>query len=246
MVNKKLCKHCNKPFIITHGHNNQKFCSKSCAMKFRHPDDIGLFDREDISDRIKNYILGLIITDGCIRKTGESKTICISLKDEDMIIKIHDLVCPNRKYYKDGDNFQVIWKNANDIKYLTSLDITEHKTDFVPFIDLSDYMGDFIRGIFDGDGCVYTSTTHDYHINKDYNYTYISFTTGSPNFLIGLTNYLNKQNIEYNVIRDNRHKFTYNVHITKKASVKSLYDLMYKDINDWKLNRKYNKFGDLS
>ena len=245
MGKEKICEYCKQPFIIKNGHNNQKYCCKSCGLMARHIDDAGVFNRNDVPDSIKNYILGLIVTDGCIRKNGRSKTICISLKDKDMITKIHDLACPNKKIYKDGNNFQVIWKNANDILYLQSLDIAENKTDFVPFINLSDHMGDFIRGVFDGDGCVYTSTTHDHHINKDYNYTYISFTTGSPNFLIGLTDYFNKQNIKYNVVRDNRHKFTFNIRITQKSSVKALYNLMYKDVNDWKLIRKYDKFGDL-
>ncbi len=64
----KNCEYCHKEFKTKRGHNEQKFCSKSCAVSSRFEEDEGLF-RDGVDDYIQKYILGLIITDGCITKT---------------------------------------------------------------------------------------------------------------------------------------------------------------------------------
>ena len=237
-----ICEHCKASFKPSKGHPKQRFCCVSCALQHRYPDDIGLFNRTDVEDYIKKYILGLIITDGCIRKNGLNKTICISLSDKEMIEQIHDLICPTKKIYKDGNNFQVVWKNKKDIEYLESLNILERKTNIVEFPFVSENIWHLIRGVFDGDGCVFISRTHDVKHNKWYEYTGISFISGSPNFIIGFTKFLNSQDITYTVTQDSRHSYTFAIRIMKTSSVKKMYDLMYQNATNWKLDRKYNKF----
>ena len=88
---KKNCRYCGNQFETKKGHNDQIYCCKSCSVKDRYTEDIGLF-RDGIDDYIKKYILGLIITDGCLSKNGERIFICISLKDFEMIEQIRKLV----------------------------------------------------------------------------------------------------------------------------------------------------------
>ena len=241
----KYCIYCNEEFETKNGHNNQIYCGKSCSVKDRYKEDIGLF-REEVHDDIQKYILGLIITDGCITKNGERKYICISLKDLYMITMIRDLVCPNKKVYKDGNNYQVKWRNDNDIQYLSDLNIRERKTFDVPFPIFEYNMWHLIRGIFDGDGCVYHSTLTDKKYGREYTYSYVSFTTASESFASGLNDFLQQNNIRSKIYEDKRsdgrkNKTLY-VKILEKQSVCLFKNLIYNECKDWYLTRKYNKF----
>lgn len=241
----KSCKYCGKKFETKKGHNNQMYCCKSCSVKDRHVEDIGLF-REEIDDYIKKYVLGLIITDGCLSKNGERVFICISLKDFKMIERIRDLVCPNKKVYKDGNNYQVKWRNENDVKYLNDIGIHERKTFDVVLPMFNENMWHLIRGIFDGDGCVYYSTTFDKKMNKEYTYAYVTFTTASEKFAYQLNKFLNQNNITSKIYIDKRNSdrknLTFYIKIFKKESVLLFRNLIYQDCNNWYLERKYNKF----
>ena len=50
------CKYCGKKFETKKGHNNQMYCCKSCSVKDRYIEDIGIF-RDEVDDCIKKYIL---------------------------------------------------------------------------------------------------------------------------------------------------------------------------------------------
>lgn len=243
---KKFCKYCNKQFETKSGHNNQIYCCKSCSVKDRYVDDIGLF-RNDVADYIKKYILGLIITDGCLSKNGDRIFICISLKDFEMIEQIHNLVCPSKKVYKDGNNYQVKWRNEKDVLYLNSVGVYERKTLDVVLPMFDENMWHLIRGIFDGDGCVYYSTTFDKKINKKYTYTYVSFTTASEKFAYQLNEFLNQNNIKSKIYIDKRNcgrkNLTFYIKIFKKESVLLFRNLIYEDRNNWFLIRKHEKFS---
>lgn len=239
----KICEYCHKEFETKCGHNDQKFCSKSCAVSSRFEEDEGLF-RDSVDDYIQKYILGLIITDGCITKNGKKFVICISLKDKEMIEQIRDIVCKTKKVYKDGNNYQVKWKNSNDISYLKKLNITLRKTYTVGIPYFQDNMSHLIRGLFDGDGCVYNDKTIDK--GKEYVYQRISFTSGSKQFVDDLSGFLTINNINHRINIDSRRKDcaskTYYVKVYKKKDVQKLKNLMYKNCNDWKLKRKYDLF----
>ena len=240
----KICECCHKEFTTKRGHNNQRFCSKSCAVSSRFEEDEGLF-RDDIEDYIQKYILGLIITDGCITKNGQKFVICISLKDKEMIEQIRNIVCKTKKVYKDGNNgYQVKWRNSNDISYLSKLNIVQRKTYTVGVPYFEHNMGHLIRGLFDGDGCVYNDSTIDK--GKKYTYQRISFTSGSKQFVDDLSKFLTDNGIQYKINLDSRRKDcvnkTYYVKIYKQKEVQKLKNLMYENCNEWKLQRKYDLF----
>lgn len=239
----KNCEYCNKEFETKRGHNDQKFCSKSCAVSSRFEEDDGLF-RDGVDDYIQKYILGLIITDGCITKNGKKFVICVSLKDKEMIEQIRDIVCKTKMVYKDGNNYQVKWRNSNDISYLEKLNITQRKTYTVGIPHFEDNMSHLIRGLFDGDGCVYNDKTIDK--GKEYMYQRISFTSGSKQFVDDLSRFLTINDINHRVNMDSRRKDcsnkTYYIKVYKKKDVQKLKSLMYENCNDWKLQRKYDLF----
>lgn len=239
----KKCEYCKNEFEIKNCHYNQRFCCKSCATRYRHNDDIGVFSRNDVADSVKKYIIGLILTDGCLRKNGKSITICISLKDRYMIEMIHDIACPSKKIYKDGNNWQVVWKNRFDSDYLESISITCRKTLTVKLPSL-DNMWSLVRGIFDGDGCVFISKTRDSYTGKIYSYVYISITSGSIHLIEELSEFLSNNNICNTINKDSRKGNVYYLKIRKRESVKRMRDLMYAQAGNWKLERKYKIFID--
>ena len=240
----KNCEYCNKEFETKNGHNNQRFCSKACAIRSRFHEDEGLF-RDSVDDYIQKYILGLIITDGCVTRNNKSFVVCISLKDKEMIEQIRNVVCKTKRVYKDGNNYQVKWRNSNDVLYLQQLGISLRKTYTVGVKHFNNNIWHLVRGLFDGDGCVYKSTTR--YNNKDYIYTYVSFTSGSKQFVNDLSNILLDNGISCRINIDSRRKNskhpTYYLNIYKQRDVKKLKDLMYTDCYNWKLNRKYVLFA---
>lgn len=237
----KYCEYCNKEFEIKRGHNNQRFCCKSCSVKARNPEDIGLFGN-NYNNKIVSYILGIILTDGCITRRGNRDTIVIGLNDKYMVEMIRDYVCPQKKIYKCGNGWQVIWRNEKDVEILRSMSITNRKTFTTKFIMLEYDIWHFIRGIFDGDGCVYYSRMHDKKYNRDYTYTCVTISTASITFAEGINKFLNDNNIKSRIIRDSRDREMYYVKIMKQFSVELFAKYIYKDSGLWRLERKYNKF----
>ena len=164
-----------------------------------------------------------------------------------MIEQIRDLVCPSKKVYQDGNNYQVKWRNSNDVAYLNDLEIQERKTLMVPFPVFEENVWHLIRGIFDGDGCVYYSKQYDKKYGREYTYTCVSITTASEVFARDLNEFLNGNGIESKIYLDNRvnerKNLTYYISVKKRASVSKLKTLMYDDCNEWKLERKLGKFS---
>lgn len=105
-------------------------------------------------------------------------------------------------------------------------------------------MNHLIRGLFDGDGCVYNDSTIDR--GKKYVYQRISFTSGSKQFVDDLSKFLTDNDIQHKINLDSRRKKcvnkTYYVKVRKQKEVQKLKNLMYEDCNEWKLQRKYDLF----
>lgn len=109
------------------------------------------------------YAIGLIVTDGCLYRDG--RHINLTSKDVEQIQNFQEALAvkchvgrkeggavSDKRYYviQIGD---VIFYN-----YLMSIGITPAKSRTVGKIDIPDeYFFDFLRGVFDGDGC-----THSY------------------------------------------------------------------------------------
>lgn len=235
----KKCLYCKKEFIGKK--ESVRYCSKSCSVQDRFKEDVGLF-RKEIPDRVQKYILGLFVSDGCLTKNGKKFVMVISLKDEDMIIKIRDLVCPTKKVYKDRNNFQVRWRNERDVEILNKLGIKQRKTLNMPFIKFNENEWDFIRGFFDGDGAVYISTTYDKRRDRKYEYKYISFTCGSKIFAEGLNKFLNDNGIKSKIYKEKRSENVLYVKILNAKGVELLKNNMYAKEREWLLIRKYNIF----
>lgn len=108
------------------------------------------------------YILGITITDGCI--SGGRLSYGVSRKDGHLLDYIADHIVPGRKpaQYVDRSNGKVYPTtrlkvgSAVMLESLRRLGVVERKTGIESVPDVpNEFKADLLRGIFDGDGCVY-------------------------------------------------------------------------------------------
>ena len=140
--------------------------------------------KEDIFDNInsseKAYIFGFYMADGCISSENYFK-ISISRNDLELLTAIRNYMAPFVKIHikeeytnpKTGitthSMCEFCFKNNHIANVLNSYNCGYNKT----YIDKSikniipkEYMWDFIRGYFDGDGCIsWSKTNNKYYIS---------------------------------------------------------------------------------
>jgi hypothetical protein len=181
----------------------------------------------------KAYILGFIYADGCNTRRGLQ--IGLHEKDKEVLEFIKkELNADNAltyiKPFKKGWSYK--WDLRISSKELSN-DLTEKgcppaKSLIVKFPDFIDdnLMPHFIRGYFDGDGCITIC---------DKGYGRLYFTCGSKDFIEGLRNYFYKQTGHLLPLYD---KNCYSLMTSKQVAVKSIINLMYTD-STFSMQRKH-------
>ena len=195
----------------------------------------------DIVDSpLKAYFLGFIAADGSIFKTGRKTVFSLAIQSSDRVIleKLSeelsgsDILVGNSFTRDNGHSTTDIrFSDETFVNCLLKQGICFNKTENLDWIDLPDsFMGDFIRGYFDGDGSVYISN----------NKVYGNF-VGNKIFIPKLRDYLFEKNIlptRYAIIdRGNFCSF----HFGSKQGNLSLYNYLYYD-GCFCLERKKIKF----
>lgn len=133
------------------------------------------------ANEISYYLLGAFITDGHISKYRNSATL--TSKDLDWIQDIGKIICADKPIYqmKKSNAYTFSFNNFDSIQWLISNQCKPAKSLTVEFPNIPNkYLIDFIRGCFDGDGClcIYKDKTRKYH-NA---YSYIS--SASEKFIL--------------------------------------------------------------
>lgn len=186
------------------------------------------------NDEYSEYFLGLLLTDGCItRRSKNSATISLSLKDKELMEQFQQFICPTNKLIK------VLQKKYNTYMYCSS---TRSKL----IADWLDSKGNFynksyncdiytpltphiLRGIFDGDG---------YCMTRNNGSTFCYGICGKSRiFLEKIQQYLTAQGINFNLYF--RHNLYY-LESTKTVEVIKFYNLIYNEAHIY-LMRKYVK-----
>ena len=199
---------------------------------------------ECINSPEKAYFLGLILTDGNVhydkRKGNRQPSIQIVLKGDDVEILekfMREISSDNKiSIYTNNDRFECVFivhslKMAQDLE---KYGIVPRKTFLIkgmPNVP-KEYMRDLIRGIFDGDGTVYTLTKEQK----------LRFGFYGTNCLINdIVNFLhNEINLPLNKITD---KETVSfITFGKTDQIKAFYNYIYYSSNVTCLSRKRKKF----
>lgn len=112
------------------------------------------------------YILGFLFADGNIIKTKRgTHFVAIYTADRELLVSMGRAMGSNHKIstctYETGNVYKIQIGSRELFNDLVALGLTPHKAKRmrVPKIPRK-YTADFIRGYFDGDGCVWQGMTH--------------------------------------------------------------------------------------
>jgi len=204
----------------------------------------------NIDNPRKAYVLGLMITDGWVNEN--KNCIGIQLQEKDKYIiemikkewnsqeKILFIDRENLQRFKNSSNmYRICAYSRKIVEDLRKFGVVQRKSlrTILPIID-DHYMYDMIRGILDGDGCIFTHSN-----GKNIG---IKF-TGSHYLMAQLSMFLytnNKQKITYS-IPINRNTYS-NVEWINPKDVSRIARKIYKNKeNNYFLTRKYERIKHL-
>ena len=207
------------------------------------------------------YILGFYIADGCIN--GNKFVITLSEKDKEILEKIRDYMSPVTKlcYKPERVNkagitthpmYSFSFACKEIVSRLEELGLGQKKTYLeksIKNIVPKEFMWDFIRGYWDGDGNINSSEVTKKVMLKNgeeatYQYNNIGFTIISkdPLILEEINDFFLESGISTHVYPDNRGNYLVGTH--SKYEVEKIYNHLYTSSNLF-LNRKRIKFDEI-
>jgi hypothetical protein len=132
------------------------------------------------------YAIGLIASDGCL--SGDGRHIIFVSKDKEQINNfVKCLSIQNLKIgqtfsgYKGSMAYRVQITDVNFYGFLNSIGLTSAKSLTIKKVDIPEqYFFDFLRGLFDGDGCSFSYWDPRWKSSFMF---YINFASGSRVFL---------------------------------------------------------------
>ena len=222
---------------------------------------------KDINTERKAYFLGFIFADGSIyeRQRYQSFESClfINISNDDRSVieefakdiefdgKFEDrqamtFIAPNGKEYTRKSQCRVSISSKEFVSYLKSFGLDSRKT----YLELNipnlskELLPHFIRGYFDGDGCISCTKSQDKYKGKIDGKIYhghtIQFTSKKSNFLLELKNLLENEGIRSGIHHD-KNRDVYILFSNSKDSVIKFKRYLY-DNSNIHLDRKKIKF----
>jgi predicted DNA-binding protein YlxM (UPF0122 family) len=185
------------------------------------------------------YVLGLIITDGCISKTG---TVSLSMNDKELLEKVKEVMGSKHKIELSKYQKGLYCFHFSREKLVRDLDkhcVVPRKSLVVKFPEIPQaYLPDFIRGVFDGDGSVFFDKRRPKFVLRS------KFVSSSEAFIEGLQMSLESLGMPKRTIYRQKTKngWSYMFIYDHKDSVQ-LFNILYKNTQHGLfLERKYNRF----
>lgn len=183
------------------------------------------------------YLLGLFMADGHI----DSEIMYISQSDAAFLHKLQKIIGHNGKLKKDSrsanPNYILVIKSPRLRELLTNIGVESNKKFNAPYIDCKEYARDFIRGVFDGDGCIsYTYTSGKFTGRS------LTITSGSENMIIGVSDFLKHNEIDFSVRKVvGTNGFIFNITVEITENIIKVFHILYDNCTS-KLDRKYFTF----
>lgn len=139
------------------------------------------------------YAIGLFTADGSLSIDG--RHLVFTSKDKEQVLNFME--CLNlenkigrmgRGYEKDKKYFCVQFSNVRLYKFLQSIGLSPRKSLTIEYVKIpSKFFADFLRGLFDGDGCFRVFR----HPESRYPQIRVQFTSASPKFVRWLRQEIN-------------------------------------------------------
>lgn len=188
------------------------------------------------SNNITEYWKGFIAADGCIYTKGDTNSKFLSfglhMQDEDHLVKFKEVTNSSHKISIRREKYRYLTIGSKEIfQDLVDCNITERKSLTLDNVIFNiDYSIDFIRGYFDGDGCL--------TFTEERNQVQLSM-IGTENFLNRIATYFpHKPHICF----ERKGKTVFRLRFTKRLQVLDVLCWMYeKSTNLTRLTRKHNK-----
>ena len=194
------------------------------------------------------YVLGFLYADGTIIDAKSSRTqyIAFSSKDKNILDSVKFLLQSkhpiyirppqktlhrNGKIYESSKSFCLRIGNRKMFADLKKIGLTPNKSKTIKFPTNipNKYLSHFIRGYFDGDGCIYLQRSKGKTQKLIIKKLSIIFTSGSKIFLEGLNSSLRK-NIELNQNKVYNSHWSYELRYSTSDTIK-LFKFLYKDLS---------------
>lgn len=205
---------------------------------------------EVIDSEIKAYLLGFIFADGCIQyrenKNEYILRLSVTEKDEEILILFQKHICPlnNIRNIKSTKTGIYTCKPKKSISFyskklfadLSNLGCHPKKTyleNKIPNIK-EELKIHFIRGYFDGDGCIcLTDKTNEFNIISN-----------TKSIILDINEIFIKNNLFLNIYYEKSRKIYY-IRTRSIKNIKPIYNLLYNNANFYlkrkKINLKKNK-----
>lgn len=182
-----------------------------------------------------SYILGFIYADGCIKNTY----LIIELSNKDLVllnnIKNKLQYTGDIKLREKTNSSRLTIGSCILTDNLKSLGVMENKTKKIRLPNIPiEYLKDFIRGYFDGDGSISCHMKNQYRVR---------FTCGNKLFLEDILEsmYQNFNIPKVNISKDKRTESCYEICYSTTSS-RIFFNYIYSDITCLKCDRKYETF----
>lgn len=227
------------------------FNSKNSKRRIRHT----FFS--EIKTELQSYLLGFYTADGSIDIKRKTFRIHLSEIDQELVYLYKDVIGPDcrlftyDKHLTTGRNHKIINANksvgvdinstilVNDLIKLGIGDNKSYKEINIPKIDPI-LIKHFIRGVFDGDGCITGWISKEQNKQDRFRYSF-DICSKTKTLLQEIQDILKNEDIYLNlnyIKRDNM----YRLKTSNKSIIQKLYIYLYSDANFY-LSRKYNKFN---
>ena len=257
---KVICKTCGKEFMLSPSSikkDKGKYCSNKCYYQGRKG-GTKYSQKSDFFERWNGdmaYILGFTFADGCVfnpKRGGESKYLVFGIKDKQLLEDIRDKIAPNRPLHinKKTSIYRLGIPDDKIVSDLAKLGVIERKTPVKEIPDVpKEYLADFIRGYFDGDGSMSIVKP-----KNQYPQLRAEIVTGSKNFIKQMKTILEQRGINSHIsikeqseqtIQGHESIFntTFKLSMGTWSSIK-FSEFIYSGKSELKLDRKYNKYID--
>jgi len=193
---------------------------------------------DNIDSEEKAYFLGLMFSDGNVHSKSAAITIALMHSDRDILEKLSIILYGFVKLekYKKATNLCLYSKNLKE--RLIEIGCVPNKTFVTKYPDVISIKlhKHFIRGLIDGDGCVYIQKNKKRYL-VDY--------TGTLELINGMEEIIKNELNITNIVKYKRHKNKndniWSFRIVKPDDVVKFLDWIYKDTNIY-LNRKYEHY----
>ena len=187
------------------------------------------------------YAIGLIASDGSVHKDG--KKIWFSSKDQKLIEKFKKALNLSNtigRYARGGEkektSYFISSGDKNFVIFLRSIGITSAKSKTIQAVKVPNTLfRDFLRGLFDGDGCFYTFQDRRWPNSFGYQ---LSWASASKEFILWLKEELAERYDVRGFIKLGKGVYTLNY---VKGDTRKLFDVMYGKKPALFLSRKYSK-----